>query len=166
MTKSTDTKNITQIVKGILKRNYVADSLQLEIDLVSAWKRYLFEREEGLSPAETREKITKEIGFFGVEHIERARMMQLLMDTLGVDVDEGTPEWIAVINHCIEAEKNNQTVRDYRAWMNADPYNSPKKHQIAQNPLLIKQTWRSAFEEKEKNQTNEIPGEYRPTIGV
>lgn len=151
MTKSTDTKNITAIVKGILQRNYVADNLQLEIDLVSAWKRYLFEREDGLTPAETREKIVNELGFFGTAHTDKARMMQLLMDTLGVEVDENKPEWITVINFCLEAEKKNQTVSAYRAWMNSDPYNSPKKHQIAQNPLLIKQTWLSAFEQPRKS---------------
>jgi hypothetical protein len=162
MTKSTDTKNIKKIVQGILKRNYVADNLQLEIDLVSAFMRYMFEREEGVTPGESKDKITAELGFFGTEHTDKARMMQLLMDTLGVEVDETKTEWVTVINFCIEAEKKNQTVSAYRAWMNRDPYNSPKKHQIAQTPLLIKQTWMSAFEEIKK--TEEVPGEYRPRI--
>jgi len=166
MTISTDTKNITAIVRGILKRNYVADNLQLEIDLVAAWKRYLFEREGGQTPADARAKIAQELGFFGIEHTERARMMQLLMDTLGVEVDESRTEWMAVINFCLGAEKKNQTVSAYREWMNADPYNSPKKHQIAQNPLLIKRTWLSAFEVKPSVKTDELQGEYIPQIGT
>lgn len=159
MTKSTDTKNIKKIIQGILKRNNT-DNLQLEVDLVSAWMRYMFEREEGVTPGETKDKIAAELGFFGTAHTDKARMMQLLMDTLGVEVDESKKEWITVINFCIEAEKKNQTVSAYRAWMNSDPYNSPKKHQIAQNPLLIKQTWLSAFEQPRK--TDETRPEYQP----
>jgi hypothetical protein len=147
MTKSTDTKNITVIVKGILKSNGV-DNLKLEIDLISAWMRYLFEREEGNTPAETRAKIADALGFFGDAHTDRARMMQLIMDTLGVEVDDAMTEWKTVISFCLDAEKKNQTISAYRAWMNNDPFNSPKKHQIAQSPLIIKKTWASAFEIK------------------
>jgi hypothetical protein len=120
----------------------------------------MFEREEGLTPGESKDKIAAEFGFFGTAHTDKARMLQLLMDTLGVEVDENKPEWMTVINFCLDAEKKNQTVSDYRAWMNSDPYNSPKKHQIAQNPLLIKQTWLSAFEAKPEKQTDDQPGEY------
>jgi hypothetical protein len=156
MTKSTDTKNITAIVKGILKRNGI-DNLKAEIDLISAWMRYLFEREEGSTPAETRAKIAEALGFFGDTHTDRARMLQLIMDTLGVEVDESQPEWKTVISFCLDAEKKNQTISDYRAWMNSDPFNSPKKHQIANSPLIIKKTWASAFE---KHKTDETKGGY------
>lgn len=163
MTLSSDTKNIKKIVQGIMKNNGI-DNLKAEIDLVSAFMRYMFEREEGKTPGESKDKIASEFGFFGTAHTDKARMMQLLMDTIGVEVDENKPEWITVINFCLEAEKKNQTVSAYRAWMNSDPYNSPKKHQIAQNPLLIKQTWLSAFEQVKK--TDEVLGEYRPSIGI
>lgn len=150
MTKGTDNRNIKMIVRGILQSNGI-DNLKLEIDLVSAWQRYVNEREDGMSPAETRAKIAEEygaLGFMGVSDkaLERARMMQLIMDTIGLDVDENNSDWAAVISHCLEAEKRNETVSAYRDWMNRDPYNSPKKHQIAQSPILIKKTWRSAFE--------------------
>ena len=48
--------------------------------------------------------------------------------------------------------------------MNSDPYNSPKKHQIANNPLIIKKTWASAFEQQTRK-TDETRPEYQ-TIEV
>ena len=163
MTKSTDTKNVKTIVKGILSRHEI-DNLTAEIDLVSAWMRYMFEREEGKTPAETREKIAAELGALGFspESTERARMMQLLMDTLGLDVNEDSASWSAIIDFCLKMEVEGQTVKEYREWMDRDPYNSPKKHQIALAPLLIKKTWRSAFEKQETKQTNEERPEYKP----
>lgn len=161
MSKSTDTKNIKKIVNGILSSNGI-DNLKLEIDIVTAWMRYLFERENGETPAMARERIAEELGFMGVskEAQERARMMQLLMDTLGLDVDENNADWRAVISFCIERERAGETVAMFREWMNDDPYNSPKKHQIAQSPTIIKKTWRSAFEKK----TDEQRPQYGRTI--
>jgi hypothetical protein len=46
MTTGTDNRNIKQIVKSILQNNQV-DNLKLEVDLVSAWNRYVNEREDG-----------------------------------------------------------------------------------------------------------------------
>lgn len=166
MTKSTDTKNIKQIVRVLLVRHGVVDAngepvLQAEIDFVSAFLRYMFEREQGETPAQARERIMKdfgELGFIGAsqEAQERARMTQVLMDVLGLDVDEGNADWAAVISFCLEKERAGETVKQFREWMNGDPFNSPKKHQIAQSPLIIKKTWRSAFEKK----TDELPPVY------
>lgn len=161
MTKSTDTKNITTIVKGILKRNYI-DNLQVEIDLIAAWKRYLFEREDGETPAQTRLKITSE---YSPGFMDQARMTQEIMDTLGVEVSLDSSEWQTVISFCLGAEKRGETIKAFRLWMNDDPYNSPKKHQIAQSPLIIKKTWRSAFENvRGEHKTDETRPEYQPYI--
>jgi len=161
MTKGTDNRNIKKIVQSILQR-YNVDNLQMEVDLVVAWTRYMNEREEGLTPAQTRERIATEfgvLGFIGISDValERGRMTQIIMDTIGVDVNEDSTNWQAVITHCLAKEKEGQSIKTYREWMDRDPYNSPKKHQIAQNPMLIKQTWRSAFETK----TDETRSEYK-----
>lgn len=155
MTTGTDNRNIKQIVKSILQSNGV-DNLKLEVDLVSAWHRYVNEREEGLTPAEARAKITQEFGVLGFVGMsdkarDRARMAQVIMDNMRLNVEEDRPEWIAVIDFCLRAEKEGQTVQKYEEWRRSDLYNSPKTHQIAMKPGLIKSTWPQAFEEQKKS---------------
>lgn len=152
MTTGTDNRNIKQIVKSILQNNNI-DDLKLEVDLVSAWNRYVNEREEGLTPAQTRAKITEEFGVLGFVGMsdkarERSRMAQVIMDTLRLNVDEDRPEWIAVIDFCLKAEKEGQTIQEYEKWRREDLYNSPKAHQIAMKPKIIKDTWMQAFPPK------------------
>lgn len=154
MTTGTDNRNIKQIVKSILQNNNI-DDLKLEVDLVSAWNRYVNEREEGLTPAQTRAKITEEFGVLGFVGMsdkarERSRMAQVIMDNMRLNVEEDRPEWIAVIDFCLEAEKNGQTVQKYEEWRKTDLFNSPKTHQIAMKPKLIKSTWPQAFFEEQK----------------
>lgn len=166
MTESTDKKNITTMVVSILEANKIdrEANLKLEIDLIQAWHLYVCARDEKLTSAESRLKVAERFNWGDNEvTTARARMTQLLMDTLGVDVNENNDDWQAVISHCIEAEKKGETVAMFRAWMNADPYNSPKKHQIAQSPMIIKKVWRSAFENvsnKPKQEEGKSSGYY------
>jgi hypothetical protein len=154
MTTGTDNRNIKQIVKSILQNNQV-DNLKLEVDLVSAWNRYVNEREDGKTPAQVRENITREfgdLGFLGISELalKRSRMAQTLMEHLRLNVEEDRPEWIAVIDFCLEAEKRGETVQKYQEWRQKDLFNSPKSHQIVMNPRLIKATWPQAFEVQKK----------------
>jgi hypothetical protein len=149
MTTGTDNRNIKQIVKSILQSNQI-DNLKLEVDLVSAWHRYVNERQEGLTPAETRAKITSEfglLGFVGMSDLarERSRMAQIIMDTMRLNVEEDRPEWTAIIDFCLDMDKKGQTVKKYQEWRDSDLFNSPKTHQIAMKPKLIKTTWPQAF---------------------
>lgn len=149
MTKSTDTKNITKIVKAILQENGIDldKNLMLEIQLVSAWKRYVFEREEGLSPAEVREKIANEYIFSESPGVMKAqKCIQEVQDAMGLDVNYNLPAWFTVIQFVMKKADEGQTIQQYRAWCDSDKFNSPKTHQIAQKPMLIKDTWRKAFE--------------------
>jgi len=157
MTKSTDTKNIKQIVQGLMMKHNLVDSdgnpiLVIEVDFVGAWTRYVNEREEGLTPAESREKLVREygvLGFVGVSNkvAEKMRMTQLIMDTIHLNVDEGRSEWARVVNFCLEMESKGQTIKQYQEWREGDVFNSPKAHQIAQRPIIIKETWPQAFVE-------------------
>lgn len=170
MTQSTDSRNISKLVKDILASNQI-DNLKLEVDIVSAWKRYVAMRDDGKSPAETREKIVEEmglLGFIGVSDLvrERIRMQQIIMDTMSLNVEESNSDWEAVIDFCLKMEKQGQTVKQYQQWRTTDVFNSPKSHQIALKPRLIKDTWPQAFQtvQKEtpevKKDDNDLPMSY------
>lgn len=164
MSNSTDTKNIKQIVRGLMIKHKLVDTdgnplLIIEIDFVSAWTRYVNERDEGLTPAESRKKITDEygvLGFVGVSNkvANKMRMAQLIMDTLKLNIDDGRAEWDRVINFCIERESAGQTIKQYQEWREKDVFNSPKAHQISQRPIIIKDTWPQAFQTQQTKENN------------
>ena len=152
MTISTDTKNIRKIVRVILERNGIyalgIDDLRLEVELFSAWVRYVNARDEGLTPAESRQKIADEFTETGQSAAGQNRniVRQEFMDVMGLDFgSEDNTDWSDLLTFLVKAAAQGQTIKAYAEWCTADPYNSPKKHQIAQKPLLVKQTWPSAF---------------------
>jgi hypothetical protein len=50
-----------------------------------------------------------------------------------------------LINFISRKDEQGQTIEQYAAWCERDKYNSPKAHQIAQNPNIIRVTWPQAF---------------------
>lgn len=146
MTTGTDSRNVKIIIQSLLRKQSI-DSLQLEADLFGAWMRYMNEREIGLTPAEVRAKITAEYNGVGISQamITRNRLKERMETALGMDVNEGVRNWEVVINHCLKKDAEGETIEKFMEWCRTDVFNSPKKHQIAQNPLLIKTMWRSAF---------------------
>lgn len=152
MTTGTDTRNIKIIVRSLLEKYGVVDEqkqplLQAEIDFTGAWVRYMNERKEGLTPAQVREGITAEYNVVGISEaaIVKNKLKDRMETALGLSINADLKSWEVVINHCLKKETSGETIEKFCQWCRDDIYNSPKKHQIAQNPLLIKIMWQSAF---------------------
>lgn len=148
MTPSTDKKNITKIVRGIFEGNKCTD-LKLEIDIITAWRLYVTSREDGLTPAESREKIAAEFNPLGFSENGQARNIarQEFMDAMRIDFGgEDSSDWSELLTHLVRAKAKGETIQQYAEWCKRDPFNSPKVHQIAQKPLLVKMTWAAAFD--------------------
>lgn len=158
MTKSTDKKNIEKIVVGILESNSI-DNLKLQIDLVSAWWRYVAAREDGMTPAESRERIAAEFDSLGFSSAgqERNQVRQEFQDVMRLDFgSEDNAEWKILLNFLVERKREGENIAQYLKWCKDDPYNSPKLHQIAVKPLLVKQTWRMAFYKAEEESLEDL----------
>lgn len=54
-------------------------------------------------------------------------------------------KWESVIDFIVRKDEEGQTIEAYQEWRCEDPFNSPKAHQIAQNPKLIIATWPQVF---------------------
>ena len=162
MTLSTDKKNISQIVRGILQANNT-DNLKLEIDIISAWHKYVTVREGGLTPAESRLQIAKEydpLGF-SAKGQERNKLRQEFMDVMKIDFGgEDSADWSALLDHLVKAKAKGETIQAFAEWCKRDPFNSPKIHQIAQKPLLVKQVWAAAFAKTEEQYDPSRPAEF------
>lgn len=146
MATGTDSRNIKVIIQAIMQSNGI-DNLKAEVDIFGAWMRYMNERAEGLTPAQVREKIAKEYNAMGqsAENESKIDLQKRMETVLGLTVDVGSTSWETVFNFCLKQQEKGETIEKFWAWCLSDQYNSPKKHQIAQNPLLIKVMWRSAF---------------------
>ena len=132
MTISTDTKNIRKIVRVILERNGIyalgIDDLRLEVELFSAWVRYVNARDEGLTPAESRQKIADEFTETGQSAAGQNRniVRQEFMDVMGLDFgSEDNTDWSDLLTFLVKAAAQGQTIKAYAEWCTADPYNSP-----------------------------------------
>ncbi len=154
MTTGTDSRNVKAIIQGIMRHNKI-DNLKAEMDIFGAWMRYMNEREAGLTPAQSREKITKEYNALGMSEDGNSRnaFKLRMQDALVLDIDEGITSWEAVLDFCYKQDKQGKPIEKFTQWCKEDQYNSPKKHQIAQNPMLIKTVWRSAFAVQSENAT-------------
>jgi hypothetical protein len=150
MTPSTDHKNIEKIVRAILQRNGIdfSSSLQLEVELVGEFHRYVTAREEGLTPAEARLRIANEFNELGqsAHGQERNITRQEFMDVMQMEFgSEDHTDWNTLLDFLVKAKAKGQTIQKFAEWCSLDPYNSPKAHQIAEKPLLVKQVWNRAF---------------------
>jgi len=124
-------------------------SLMVEMDFVGAFYGYFSERLKSGDKASIRERLISDLGQLGDLGIsdlalQKNRMVQMLQDTLRLNVDIESPGWERVISFCIQAEAKGQTVKQYQAWREKDVFNSPKSHQIANDPSLIIKTWPQA----------------------
>lgn len=159
MTTGTDSRNVKKIIQSIMQSNGI-DNLKCEADLFGAWMRYMNEREDGKTPAEVRAKIAAEYNGVGISEdgVKRNQIKDRMQTALGMEIDEGITDWFTVVTFCKTQEHyKGETIEKFMEWCKTDPYNSPKKHQIAQNPLLIKKMWASAFIAKpEPQQTGRV----------
>lgn len=160
MTIGTDSRNVKKIIQSLFAKYHV-DAFQLEIDLFNVWMRYMNEREDGLTPAEAREKIAAEYDPLGhsAKGQERNQVKQEFMDIMRLDFgSEDNQDWNTLLNFLVERKQDGEHISRYAEWCKSDPYNSPKLHQIAQKPLLVKQTWRGAFHEEKTSSSLEDMG--------
>ena len=74
-------------------------------------------------------------------------MQERTSKALGLDVSGS--RFDKMVSFLMQKDRQGETIEVYAAWMKADPYNSPKTHQIAQRPDIVRETWAAAFVNKE-----------------
>ena len=141
---STDKRQIDFLVKGILAKHKI-DSLIGEIALVCAFDEYLKGRYRKEEPADLRVKILESIKAGNELQNERDAMEDRIKRALGIDPRTTPALWDSVIRFLINAEKQNETIERFANACEADPYNMPKIHQIANKPTMIQAVWPRVF---------------------
>jgi len=154
MTQSTDTKNITKLIGSILSENGI-DDLKLEMDLTQAFKSYWYEREQGKTPAQARDKVMEILKLNEIGS-ERDAMRRRVEGTLGRHPawDDLKYDWNDFDKWLIDKEKETgQTIEGFMKWHNSDEFRAGGVIYLTANK--IKDWWEQAF------MTDETRPEYR-----
>jgi len=141
---STDKRQITFLVKGILEKHRI-DSLVLEVDLVCAFDRYVVGRRAGKDISQLRIEILEDMSAGNERAAERDEMEERIKRCLGINPRTTPALWDSVIHFLIKVDKKNETIERFASACEADPYNMPKSHQIANKPTLIQAMWPKVF---------------------
>lgn len=171
MTKSTDTKNIKFIVRGLLKKYGLLDEqgepmLQAEIDFTTALVRYMFERETGESPAAARLRVTREYDIENLISLTRAAAPRLAMQARVEAAVKKSPNWDDLKSGwndfdlwLLEREKIGETIEGFMTWYNSDEFRV--NNNLWLTPYRIKEFWQRAFEKKSEIAQPDSDGGFR-----
>lgn len=141
MTKSTDSRNIRQLVNSILV-SYGIDDLALESNLSSGLLRYLQERmtNRGRDKAAIRAEILAELQIGATKATTNDAMESRIFQATGLYVNE---RWHTdgVIAFLIEKDAQGETIEQFAKACKDDPFTMPKFFKIAEKPSYLKDTW-------------------------
>lgn len=138
-----DKRQLRLTISGILE-NYGISNLELELKLTDAVYTFDEETKKGSDPVKTRIGILDAM----VSNLGAQRQYELMVERISkalLVTPDGGDVWNEVIKWLQKRDNEGETIERYAAWCKANPFTSPKAHQIAQKPGLIKATWPGAF---------------------
>ena len=150
MTKTTDSRQLGMIFRGVLEKygawdSLVADGrdLQVEMDLVMAAKMY-FAEFKSLGAAKVREKIFETLRLSAAKTTDFEAMEARVTTALGIRPDGRM--WEDIIAFLISEDAKGKTIETFAKVCAEDKFDMPKAHQIAMKPSLITSMWPRAFQ--------------------
>jgi len=149
-----DKRQLRLTISGILE-SYGISNLELEIKLTDAVFTFDAETKKGSDPVKTRIGILDAM----VSNLGAQRQYELMVDRISRALlvsPDGGDTWNEVVKWLQKRDNDGETIEKYAAWCKANPFTSPKAHQIAQKPGLIKATWPGAFAKQEQSVNQDI----------
>lgn len=143
VTPTTNRRQLRLTINAVLEK-YKIDNLALEGVLTDAITKFVDDTKAGKDPVKVRLSILDGILHFSGKYHDYELMTERVEVALRLHPDGGDA-WNAVVDHCNKKLELSQTIEQYAEWLAADKFNSPKAHQIAQNPKIIITTWPQAF---------------------
>jgi len=138
-------RDVKQGIENILKKYDIADRDALFEELVAIF-------DQGRPPQSSKEW---ERIFAASETQIRAQvaMLKRLEKVLGI-TPNGRPEWDTIARFLIEKDAAGETIEKFAKNCAADPFNTPKAHQIAKDPMAIKANWINVMRGKGKGNSH------------
>ena len=132
-------------ISAVLKE-FDIDDLALEGSLATAIYGYFLRLEAG----EDKNLVEGDmLDAFEREHADikyRANLIERIERSMKLNINESI--WRETLKFIERMEREyGHKIETYQQWREDDPFNSPKAHQIANKPALIKATWPQAFPE-------------------
>ena len=142
MTQTTDSRQLGLLIGGILK-HYQIDSLQLEINLSSAVRRYFEERYKSTDKANIRERIMNDMEIAAAKATENEAMCGRIKQSLGFEPNGRHDE---LIEWLIKKDKIGETIERFRKWWdNENEFKRPALWKFGDRPAFLMEMWVSAF---------------------
>ena len=142
MTKTTDSRQISLLIGGVLQ-HYHIDDLQLEIDLSSSVKRYFDERYKSTDKADIRARILKDMGIAAAKAMENETMCGRIKQALGFEPNGRHEE---LISWLITKDKTGQSIEKFRSWWDKEnEFKRPALWKFGDRPAFLMEVWPSAF---------------------
>ena len=156
MTKSTDTKNVKKIVRALLSKHGIVDEqgepiLIVEVDLVSAWLRYMFERESGESAGEAKVRVTADFDKVGVilDTVLAGKAMEEFRKRIETALvkspnwDSAKDDWYEFDRWLYVKDQDGETIEQFMTWWRSDDFRA--RSEIWLKPSKIKENWPQAL---------------------
>ena len=140
---NTDKRQLRLTISEILQAQGI-DDLALEARLTDAVCTFFDEAKSCKDPVKTRKDILAGMLEYKSKYSKYEATADRIAQIIRVTPD-GSDAWAAVVRFVANKDDLGEHLEAYAEWMSRDPYNSPKLHQIAQNPRLIISTWPAAF---------------------
>ena len=155
MTKTTDSRQLGMIFRGVLEKHGLRDfaiangkDLMAEMDLVMAAKMYFAEVKQ-IGATNVREKIFETLKLAEAK-VEATDAMEGRI-TAAIGITAHGKLWDDVLAFLIREDKQGRTIELFAKACEDDKFNMPKAHQIGMSPSLIMTMWKRAFSDKPSN---------------
>ena len=134
---------INDILRDCIAQD-VIDAKMLDGKLADAVTRFYEKTGRGVNPTKARGDIVDGMLAYQTQQRNYDQMTERIEKALHLRPDGGD-KWNEIIKFLMAENENGRTIEKYAEWCAAHPFDSPKSHQIAMNPGLIKTTWPGAF---------------------
>jgi hypothetical protein len=144
MTQSTDKRNLSLLVKGILQ-SYGVDNLELECKLIDGVRAIY----SSPTPVRTREEILESLRQAVATGSTRADKLQAITDEIysRTRIRAVTKEWQDFVEFCHRQEKDGKTISKFLDWWLGDKWQA--EHPPARPDTWVVK-WDIAFTEPEQ----------------
>lgn len=140
---TTDKRQLRLTISAILESHGI-DDLVLEGQVTDAVTLFFDLTGKGKSPVNARRDILEGMLTYLDKQRQYENMNERIEKSLHVRPDGGD-KWNEIVKFLEKREADGETIERYADWCKTDQYNSPKTHQIALKPDIIRATWPSAF---------------------
>ena len=140
---STVKRDVRQIVSAILAKSGI-DDFEIEATIAEEIHKYVAAFKKGDDMTKVRVGIIENYQSAHPKIKAKAEMVRRIEAAIKI-TPRSNNKWEDAINFLIKKDEEGQTIEEFWRYCKANVYNTPKEHQISEDPGRIKDNWLQAF---------------------